>query len=160
MPDDLICLARYQNVNTGAKIQLVLPAVILFIVAAWDYRYHEIPDRFLIIIALLSFLQFQPAHILGIFCALPYLLVAVFGRENGIGGGDIKLMAATGLILGLPSALEASVIGLYAFLIGISFSNICLRKREKSRENTKTARPLGPYLAAAVMVEYIMNFGG
>lgn len=159
MPDDLICLARYRNVNTGAKIQLVLLAVILFIIAVWDYRYHEIPDRFLIIIALLSFLQFQPVHILGIFCALPYLLVAVFGRENGIGGGDIKLTAATGLILGLPSALEASVIGLCAFLAGTFFSNI-LRKREKSRENTKTARPLGPYLAAAVMVEYIMNFGG
>lgn len=159
MPDDLICLARYQNVNTGAKIQLVLLAVILFIIAVWDYRYHEIPDRFLIIIALLSFLQCQPVHILGIFCAVPYLLVAVFGRENGIGGGDIKLTAATGLILGLPSALEASVIGLCAFLAGTSFSNI-LRKREKSRENTKTARPLGPYLAAAVMVEYIMNFGG
>ena len=150
MPDNLAFPSRFQQADMGAKIQFVLLAVILFLIAVRDYRTHEIPD----------FFQFRPARILGILCALPYLLVAVFGRENGIGGGDVKLAASTGIILGLPSALESSIIGLSLFLVSSLITGHCAKEKAERKEKREAARPLGPYLAAAVMVEYIMNFGG
>ena len=160
MPDNLAFPARFQQADMGAKIQLVLLAVILFLVAVRDYRTHEIPDFFQFMILLVSFLQFRPARIPGILCALPYLLVAVFGRENGIGGGDIKFAASTGVILGLPPALESSIIGLSLFLVSSLITGHCAKGKAERKEKRETARHLGPYLAAAVMVEYIMNFGG
>ena len=160
MPDNLAFLEKFQQAGMTAKIQFVLLAVILFLVAVRDYRTHEIPDFFQLMILLISFLQFRPVHMLGILCVLPYLLVAVFGRENGIGGGDIKLAASTGIILGLPSALEASMIGLSLFLLCSLLTGRFVKEKAERKEKKETARPLGPYLAAAVMVEYITNFGG
>ena len=49
---------------------------------------------------------------------LPYLAAALFSRQKeGIGGGDVKLAGSTGLVLGLPAALTASVAGLSCFIL-------------------------------------------
>ena len=57
-------------------------------------------------------------------------------------------------------ALESSIIGLSLFLVCNLITAQCAKEKAERKEKRETARPLGPYLAAAVMVEYIMNFGG
>lgn len=69
-------------------------------------------------IALLSLLQFSPKNLLGILGAAPYLLVALLcEKEKGIGGGDVKLAGAMGLVLGLRASLTASCLGLTGFVL-------------------------------------------
>ena len=96
-------------------VQAVLFFSLLIAVSAWDLRYRIIPDRFQAGIALLSFLNFAPGQLLGALGAVPYLIVALFcKREGGMGGGDIKLAAAAGSVMGLYPAVFACVVALQA----------------------------------------------
>jgi leader peptidase (prepilin peptidase) / N-methyltransferase len=72
-------------------------------------------------------------------------------KKDGLGGGDIKLLAWIGAILGwkaIPFVITASAI--VGSIIGILFAL-------RSREGFKTAIPFGPYLALAALI-YL--FGG
>ena len=99
-------------------LQAVLFVSLLAFVSVWDLRYRIIPDRLQAGIALLSLLQFSPKNLLGILGAAPYLLVALLcEKEKGIGGGDVKLAGAMGLVLGLRASLTASCLGLTGFVL-------------------------------------------
>lgn len=67
-----------------------------------DLKRREIPDWVSGGIAALFLMHAQPECLLGLIPALFFLVAAVKG---GIGGGDVKLAAACGLVLGLPGAL-------------------------------------------------------
>lgn len=56
-----------------------------------------IPDILCLYIALTSLIAFEPVKLLGILISLPFLLAALLWV--GMGGGDIKLMAAAELVL-------------------------------------------------------------
>ena len=103
MPDKL-------TASDPAMLTLQAGMFLLLLLAASlsDLKRREIPDRLQLAIASLTFLSFSPGNFWGILGALPYLLVALFfGGCEGMGGGDIKLAAATGLVLGLPASLTA-----------------------------------------------------
>ena len=132
-------------------VQAVLFFSLLIAVSAWDLRYRIIPDRFQAGIALLSFLNFAPGQLLGALGAVPYLIVALFcKREGGMGGGDIKLAGATGLVLGLPASLTGFV--MYGCMV-------CLWNRFKGKRD-KEAFPVGPFLAGGAAAVYCMRLGG
>ena len=84
-------------------------------------------------------------------------MVALFCKEGGIGGGDIKLAAAIGLVLGLPASLTASMLGLAAF---IGYGVICSCIRRLHGQKGKNAFPVGPFLAAGSAAAYCMKIGG
>ena len=84
--------------------------------------------------------------------------VALFcKREGGIGGGDIKLAGATGLVLGLPASLTASCLGLTGFVMYGCM--VCLWNRFKGKRD-KEAFPVGPFLAGGAAAVYCMRLGG
>ena len=69
------------------------------------------------------------------------MLITALLVNRGFGGGDIKMMAATGLFLGLDRTIIAGII---AFLIaGIYGVYILLTKKQSAKDNIK----LAPYLA-------------
>ena len=132
-------------------VQAVFFFSLLIAVSAWDLRYRIIPDRFQAGIALLSFLNFAPRQLFGALGAVPYLIVALFcKREGGMGGGDIKLAGATGLVLGLPASLTASCLGLTGFVMYGCM--VCLWNRFKGKRD-KEAFPVGPFLAGERAME-------
>ena len=139
-------------------VQAVFFFSLLIAVSAWDLRYRIIPDRFQAGIALLSFLNFAPRQLFGALGAVPYLIVALFcKREGGIGGGDIKLAGATGLVLGLPASLTASCLGLTGFVMYGCM--VCPWNRFKGKRD-KEAFPVGPFLAGGAAAVYCMRLGG
>ena len=138
--------------------QAFLFLLLLVAVSACDIKNREIPDKLQAAIALLSLLHFSPWNLAGAFVALPYLLVALAGNgTGGIGGGDIKLAAAMGIVLGLPSGVAASVMGLSAFIV---YGLICSCVRRLMGKKGRTAYPAGPFLAAGAAIAYFMEIGG
>jgi leader peptidase (prepilin peptidase)/N-methyltransferase len=92
---------------------------ILLCITLIDADTREIPDSLNIALALCGILAIWlmpevtlPARLIGIVCAsLPMLLLA-FAVEGAFGGGDIKLMAAAGLLLGWQNTLLAFFVGI------------------------------------------------
>ena len=139
-------------------LQAVLFLFLLAAVSVCDIKSREIPDSLQAAIALLSLLHFSPWDLAGALTALPYLLVALAWKEpGGIGGGDIKLAASMGTVLGLPASLAASVMGLSAFTV---YGLICSCAGRPAGRPGRTAHPAGPFLAAGAAVAYFMKTGG
>ena len=139
-------------------LQVVLFVSLLAVVSVWDLRYRIIPDRLQAGIALLSLLQFSPKNLLGILGAAPYLLVALLcEKEKGIGGGDVKLAGAMGLVLGLPASLTASCLGLAGFVLYGAAVHLWERHHGKERN---LPFPVGPFLAVGAVAAYGMKMGG
>ncbi|MFR3755458.1 MAG: prepilin peptidase [Enterocloster sp.] len=57
-----------------------------------DFRHRMVPDWLNLCIAACSLLGLRSGTLAGVLCAIPFLLAA--GCWGGIGGGDIKFMAA------------------------------------------------------------------
>ena len=139
-------------------VQAALFLVLLLLVSIHDVIERNIPDSLQIMIASLILLQFSFRNLLGIMVAMPYLLVAMFGKQtDGIGGGDVKLAGSTGIVLGLPAALTASMIGLTGFVL---YGFGVQRYRKYKGEVVKTPFPVGPFLALGSAIAYFMKIGG
>lgn len=129
---------------------------ILVVIAIIDWRTYEIPFSLNVCIAALGILRIfldlpnLLEYLIG-FCAvsgfLAILYYATAGR--GIGGGDVKLMAAAGLFLGWKKILLALVLG---SIIG-SVIHIVLMKACKGDR----VLAFGPYLSAGIVIA--MLFG-
>ncbi len=90
-------------------------------------------------------------YVIGFFAvSVPLLLIYIFSKGRGIGGGDVKLMAAAGLVLGWKLILLALIAGcLYGSVIHII-------RMKVSKEGRVLA--MGPYLSAGILTA--MWFGG
>lgn len=133
-----------------AALQGWLLIVLLVLVSVYDIRKRMIPDQLQIAIACLAILNDSWVTLFGILGALPYLCVA-YVSDDGIGGGDIKLEAATGMVLGLPASILASFIGLFLFLL-FGLAHRVVRKRKE-----RLALPLGPFLAVGTITAYFIR---
>lgn len=126
---------------------------LLLIIAVSDRKYSIIPDQFVIFLALSSIgFSYHFGDIKGMILGAlmgggAMLLVALTGRlvtkQEALGFGDVKLMAAIGLTAGIYGS--AFVLVVSSFLSGAVFTYKIVRKQIKRGE----MQPLGPYIAFA-----------
>lgn len=83
--------------------------------------------------------------------SLPMLALAVL--LNGFGGGDVKLMAAAGFLLGWKGNLAAFLIGI---ITGGIYCIFMLARRKKGR---KDYFAFGPFLCIGIAVAFIRGCG-
>jgi len=86
----------------------------------------------------------------GVLYATAALYEKATGRE-GMGGGDVKLLAMIGAFLGWRGALLTLFLG---SLLGVA-GGVCAMR--KGRDGLKTAIPFGPYLCVAALLS---RYGG
>lgn len=119
---------------------------ICFMLAAsyTDIRHRVVPNWLNFCIAVCSLPGLQLENLAGILCSIPFLLAAICW--GGIGGGDIKFMAACGMHLGLYGGLEVAVLGTVILLVYhvCNFAWCSLRKRQ-----VPTSYPMVPFLTIA-----------
>ena len=143
-------------------IRISLIAILVYL-AYYDLRTFRLPDVItlpLILLGLLfnslsnqRFISFQDAiigAILGYSCLwLLNLLYRTVKKQDGIGMGDAKLLAALGAWLGwfaLPSILlMASLTGLIGGIIWLQWN----------KQSHRSAFPFGPFLAIAGIIELL-----
>ena len=71
---------------------------LLTTVSLWDIRKRIIHDRLCLGIALTSLLSFTPEKLFGLLAGVILLIAAL--AWGGVGGGNVKFMAASGVVLG------------------------------------------------------------
>ena len=133
-------------------ITIVVTLFLIFLAgcAASDINKGIVPDLLCILIALLGIIsvfieeitrQSIISHLCGaVVLSVPMLIVALIVK-GGFGGGDIKMMAAAGLFLGLDRTIIAGIIAF--FIAGIYGVYILLTKKKGAKGKVK----LAPYLA-------------
>ena len=140
-------------------ITMVVIVGILLVISIIDFKIKIIPNQLnvlLLISGIWSSFVFQEvtfrSRFLGMFSvSIPMLILAVL-CSGGLGGGDIKLMAASGMLLGIKWNVFAACTGL--FLGGLyGFFLLITRRAER-----KDCFALGPFLCigiATVFFKYI-----
>ena len=140
------------------RVFLVALLVILGCVSATDIRTRTIPNGLCIMIALLGIARViagsvgwlaaeMPVTVLDAVlgaCAASLPLLALASLSGGVGGGDIKLMAAAGVFLGWRSALLALAFGC---VLGAIAGIILMLSGRATRKSTIA---FGPYLCAGI----------
>lgn len=129
-------------------MQGVLFLFLLLAASVVDLKRREIPYWVSGGIAALSLMHARPECLLGLIPALFFLAAAVNG---GIGGGDVKLAAACGLVLGLPHAMMGTMLGL---LLQLLF-HLCARcVLPLLKRQVWSSYPMAPFLAIGYAVVY------
>ncbi len=147
----MLWLMNYAFLGLTAEMLLAcLLASALLVLSVVDWKTYVIPSKINVIIACLGVVnlflhreQWQ-VHILGLFCGgVLFLLVYRLTKKRGLGGGDVKLMAAAGLYLGWELILVAGFFGcFYACIIHLLRMRLC---------KAGPVLALGPYLSAGIM---------
>ena len=145
-------LAAYIKLGLGAElVYAILLFPLLMLLSLWDIDRKEIPYLCSILIALLGLVSFFTAqmpwyeHLIGAaIIAVPFAVLAFLGA---MGGGDVQLMAAAGLLLGW-SVVPAAMIGIILGAIGgiiikvvTKYNLICF----------------GPFLSAGIAAGYLFG---
>ena len=136
-------------------LQGVLFSFLLMVASYTDIKRREIPDIICLLIALTGLLRFNFGNLLGIFVALPFLIAAIF-KENSIGGGDIKLAASAGIVLGFWKGIYGLVIGL-TLLVLFYIILIIIAKLRRKQVARNLSMPLAPFLGIGFMIIYFIT---
>lgn len=127
-------------------------AQLLLIGAVWDIQTRTIPNFLhpLLLLTVLFTLPIQPGEaLLGMVgVAAPYLLAAILSRGR-LGGGDIKLMAAAGFVLGLYR-------GTFATILALSLAVLCNIIIGAVTKQRNTSFALAPYLGVGCFIAYLI----
>lgn len=123
----------------------------LIVLSVIDFRTYEIPVGINIFILTLGLIRIVTdlSHWLSygiglLSVSIPLLLIYLVTKGRGIGGGDVKLMAAAGLLIGW----KLNVLG---FLLGCILGSIIHVCRMKLSGEGRTLA-MGPYLAMGIAI--------
>lgn len=129
---------------------------ILDLVFLVDMDTMEIPNRFIIVmlyVAVVALLVVSGVsfidHIIGALCISIPMLLIMYAIPGAFGGGDVKLSAAAGLIMGWQLTIIGFIIGLFA--AGIYGIILLIRKKKGKKDHFA----FGPFLCTGYMIATI-----
>lgn len=147
-------LYSFVVIKYGFTIQALLYCLLascLIVISVIDWRTYEIPIGCNIFICVLGVVQvlFDLPHIskyvIGFFAISVFLyLIYFFSKGRAIGGGDIKLMAVSGLLLGWQNII-------LSLFLGCIFGSIIHIARMKISGKDHVLA-FGPYLSAGILI--------
>jgi len=148
------------NFDLAERLLFIFAAVTASVI---DLDHMILPDKFTlsgIVIGLLGalinpnreFLDALLGVVVGGGCLwLVAYLYFVFRQRDGMGGGDIKLLAWIGAVLGVSSIPVVVLLSSFAgAVVGIALAI-------RSRGDLKVAIPFGPYLASAAIIYMLFD---
>ena len=106
--------------------------IVLVLAAVSDIRKREIPDGIPLLVTIVSLIPPESVQLSGLLVALPLLMIGV--TAGGIGGGDIKLTGACGLVLGFGRTLIGLITGLLLLLVFHAARQCVKRIKKENRE--------------------------
>lgn len=146
----------YHQFGLGLELLVALTLIsLLVIISVSDLAYMLIPDKILLTFAAVFIIErlFVPLQpwwdaLLGAVVGFLLLLIIAIVSKGGMGGGDVKLFAVLGFVLGTKYVLLTFFL---ATFIGTIFGVGGLLTRKLSR---KKPIPFGPFIAIASVLTY------
>ncbi|EOR25498.1 peptidase A24A domain-containing protein [Niallia nealsonii AAU1] len=128
---------------------------LFIIITVADLKYMIIPDKVLLVFSVIFIIErfFIPLHpwwnsLLGAVVGFTLLLIIAIVSKGGMGGGDIKLFAVIGFVLGIKLLFVAFFLSTFLGTIG-GLIGMALGKSKK-----KQPIPFGPYIALGTLIAY------
>lgn len=144
----LIAIVNGLNVDS---LLFALLASALLVLSVIDFRTYEIPigiNIFILALGLIMSVYHYTdwlSHVIGFFAvSIPLYIIILATKGRGIGGGDMKLMAVAGLLLGWKLVVLAFILGC---LIG---APVHLLRMKISGADRVLA--MGPYLSIGIFI--------
>lgn len=155
----ICCFVRFGFNPAGFNILALFG--VLAMISLIDLERREIPDRLNILVCMLGFLSnwtvggiSWQSRMIGFFCvSLPMLLLSVL-TGGGFGGGDVKLMAASGIFLGWQQNLTAVCL---AFFLGGIYGIWLLLSQKAGRRDSFA---FGPFLCTGIILVLLIGGAG
>lgn len=120
--------------------------IILFLASVYDLKYRIIPNYISLLVLLIGFL-YGEIYFSGILISILILAICLFYQENYKGGGDIKLLGALGLVLGV---YPISFVFIFSDLLVLIF-----RKINEKRDKQILELPYAPFILISMIILYI-----
>ena len=147
----LYVITFYINGLTIDSLLYCLLISALLALSVIDERTHEIPIGFNIFILclgiIMTVLHYDDwlSHVIGFFAVSVFIeIIIIVTRGRGMGGGDMKLMATAGLMLGWKEIILAFILGcILGAIIHV------LRMKVKGAERVLA---FGPYLSLGILI--------
>ena len=156
----LLIIMCADRIESFTMLRYEVLIVFAYITALCDLKTRTIPNSLILIMLIAWVLIMVPKIIIDTDAAVPILKDSLYGlfiaggmfilvyiiSRKGLGGGDVKFMAASGLYLGLGGIFTATFCGtVLAGLAGLAL--ILLKKIGR-----KDAIPLAPFLYAGILI--------
>ena len=138
-----------------SEVRLISFFIVLVLAAVSDIRKREIPDGIPLLVTIVSLIPLESVQLSGLLVALPLLMIGV--TAGGIGGGDIKLTGACGLVFGFERPLAGLLMALSLLLL-FHVVRQCIRKIRKLNcvAEKEQAYPLVPFLLVGMVISVFM----
>ena len=144
----LILVINGVNVDSLLYCLLVSALIALSVI---DWRTYEIPVGINIFILALGLIMTAVHyydwlnHLIGLFAVSVFIYIIILATKGrGMGGGDMKLMAAAGLLLGWKNIILAFIVGCILGAV------IHVARMKISKADHQLA--FGPYLSAGILI--------
>lgn len=130
--------------------QAIIFCGVLIYAAVDDLKTRTVSNIACIVMALAGLMEISPASFLGALLAmLPFYLCAGFGL---MGGGDWRLAAAVGFVLGVGRVLT----GFFFMAAALLLTSLVMRVFPALRQSAAKKQPLVPYFAVAFIPAYFL----
>ncbi len=103
-------------------------ALFAIIISYCDAKYRIIPEVLLIPIILVGLIHVTWLSLAGAAISLLMLIITLVSKREAFGGGDIKLLAAYGFVLGYNGTILGILFGFILFLIRYIYPFIMKKK--------------------------------
>lgn len=130
----------------------------LLVLSFIDLKHRTVPVKiniFILILAIPILILDRAnwlSHLIGFFSiSVPLLIIALV--SNGMGGGDIKLFAVCGLLLGW----QKTIVSLAAASISGSIIGILILLLYKPKDGRKTRIPFVPFIALGMLISTLFG---
>lgn len=137
-------------------LRLSLFFVLLTLAAIIDIRKRIVPGWIPCLVAVISLIPPEQPSLVGILSCLPLFVAAM--TVGGIGGGDIKLTGACGMVLGFPKTFMGLMTALCLLLL---WHAVCTVTRKVTKKDTGNGReqayPLVPFLWIGMFISIGMG---
>ncbi len=138
-----------------SSIKSIITLLILMVAAYSDIKTREVADYFSVMLFLTAFIGKSVSEVPGmlisaILICVPSIIVCMAYKGNGIGGADIKIIAACGSVLGAQ-------LGWIGMTVGLVLAILLQRAYQIITKNTTEGFPLVPYLAVGFSLVQIIG---
>jgi len=151
---------RATELSTLTLFKLALLIIFSYIAMIIDVITKKIPNKLVLVMIVVWLLLIMPLtlydtqvgiraltdSLLGLFTGGGLFLLVYLINRKGLGGGDVKFMAAAGLYLGFANTLPAI---LYGTVLAAIFGLVLLLLRKIGRKDTM---PLAPFMFVGIMI--------